>query len=136
MTGKRPILEVIAELEDDYGFSLNLEEADEGNRFDGLCPLHDDENPSFSVYLNENDDKSRWACWTCSPEGGDVIDLVMRIAEVSYHEAIEIACEYQSEYDLLARTLASKYETKSLPVQEILIEAKDALYKLQKLVPI
>jgi DNA primase len=33
----------------------------------GLCPFHDDHNPSFNV----NDERNFWYCFACN-EGGDI----------------------------------------------------------------
>jgi DNA primase len=39
----------------------------------GLCPFHDDHDPSFNV----NDDENYWYCFACE-EGGSIIDFWMR----------------------------------------------------------
>lgn len=45
-----------------------------GSRYLGLCPFHEDRNPSFSVFP----DSGRYKCFSCG-ESGDVIDFVARI---------------------------------------------------------
>jgi hypothetical protein len=47
-----------------------------------LCPIHNEKTPSFVVYKYEN----RWHCFGCS-EGGDVIDLVMKINNLDFVSA-------------------------------------------------
>lgn len=47
------------------------------------CPFHDDKNPSMSIRL----DKQDWRCWTCGI-GGSVVDLHMRLKNVSVKQAI------------------------------------------------
>ncbi len=40
-------------------------------RLKGLCPIHNEQEPSFYVYL----DQQRWRCFGCA-RGGDLIDLM------------------------------------------------------------
>ena len=49
------------------------------------CPLgtHEDRNPSFAV----DPGKPRWKCWGCG-ESGDAAALVMRVARVTFPEAV------------------------------------------------
>src|SRR5215467_4110069 len=51
----------------------------------GLCPFHDDQNPSFSVNL----ETGLWCCHAgCG--GGDVFSFVMRRNGLSFAEAVQI----------------------------------------------
>lgn len=54
-----------------------------------LCPFHDDESPSFVVFVAVQ----RWKCMSCDPKGGDVIDFVMRMNRVGFEEAKRLCCE-------------------------------------------
>jgi hypothetical protein len=54
-----------------------------GESGSGLCPFHDDQNPSFSANLED----SRWLCHGCS-EKGDLVTFVERVYGVSTREAI------------------------------------------------
>ncbi len=54
-----------------------------GKNFSALCPLHPDKFPSFFLYPYTNS----FYCFGCN-EGGDVIDLVMKVKEVSFKEAV------------------------------------------------
>jgi DNA primase catalytic core len=56
-----------------------------GREYIGLCPFHDDHNPSFSV----NPSVNLWHCFACDI-GGDVIKFVELYDKVSFNEAIEI----------------------------------------------
>lgn len=56
-----------------------------GTDYIGLCPFHDDKNPSFHVYP----DRQSYRCWVCD-EGGDIFRWLMEIEKVSFPEAIEI----------------------------------------------
>ncbi len=49
----------------------------------GVCPFHDEAEGSFTVYA----DSERFYCFGCG-EGGDVLDFVQRIEDLSLPEAI------------------------------------------------
>lgn len=55
-----------------------------GSDFVGLCPFHDDRNPSLHVYP----DRQSYRCWVCDA-GGDCFRWVMELEKVSFPEAIE-----------------------------------------------
>ena len=55
-----------------------------GRDYLGLCPFHDDKNPSFHVYP----DRQSYRCWVCD-QGGDCFRWVMEIERVPFPEAIE-----------------------------------------------
>ncbi len=57
-----------------------------GKELIGLCPFHDDRNPS----LNIDPAKNEWHCKGACAEGGDVILWVMRAEGVSFHHALEL----------------------------------------------
>lgn len=48
-----------------------------------LCPFHEDRNPSFHIYVDQN----RGWCFGCN-QGGDAISVAMRIHECSFKEAV------------------------------------------------
>lgn len=52
----------------------------------GLCPFHDDHEPSFVVTSAKN----LWHCLGACQAGGSVIDFVMRAEGVSFRHAVEI----------------------------------------------
>jgi DNA primase len=54
----------------------------------GRCPLpgHDDETPSFRI--SAKDGKSLWHCLGACGTGGDVINLVQRLDECGFTEAV------------------------------------------------
>jgi len=62
-------------------FGVKLEK--KGSSFMGLCPWHDDKNPSLSV------DKAKgvYHCFGCG-ESGDAIELVKKMKTVSFREAV------------------------------------------------
>jgi DNA primase len=51
----------------------------------GLCPFHDDKNPSFQV----SPTTGRYRCWSCG-ESGDVFTWVMKTQNVEFVEALQI----------------------------------------------
>lgn len=54
-----------------------------GKVWKGLCPFHDDRNPSFTVH----DDSGRWRCWSCG-ESGDLFDWLSRSEGLDFREAV------------------------------------------------
>jgi DNA primase catalytic core len=56
-----------------------------GKNLMGLCPFHDDHNPSLSVTPSTN----KWNCLGCG-KGGTVIDWVMHTEGVSFRHAAEL----------------------------------------------
>jgi hypothetical protein len=56
-----------------------------GNNLMGLCPFHDDHEPSLSIEPVQN----LWHCFGCQ-QGGGVIDWVMKAEGVSFRHAVEL----------------------------------------------
>lgn len=54
-----------------------------GKDWKGLCPFHDDKNPSFQVSPH----LGRYRCWSCG-ESGDVFTWVMKTQNVEFPEAL------------------------------------------------
>ena len=55
-----------------------------GSKLRGLCPLHEEKNPSFEINLETN----KWKCWSfCG--SGDSIDLCMKLNQCSFAEAVK-----------------------------------------------
>ena len=73
---KADIVEVISEY-------VKLEK--KGNDYKGICPFHNDTNPSFSV----SPSKKVYKCLSCNEAGG-VIRFVEKIRNVSFLEAVKI----------------------------------------------
>ena len=66
------------------GESVQLTPHQGGSVYKGLCPFHDDTNPSFDV----RPDKQYYRCWVCD-EGGDVFSYVMKTMGFGFREALE-----------------------------------------------
>ena len=54
-----------------------------GSKFKGLCPLHVEKTPSFTL----DDSNGRFKCWGCGASG-DVIELFQRLECCSFTEAV------------------------------------------------
>lgn len=67
------------------GESVALRSIKGGREFVGLCPFHDDHNPSFHVYP----DRQSYRCWVCD-NGGDCFSFVMKHERVEFREALEM----------------------------------------------
>ena len=59
-----------------------------GKNYFGVCPFHDDTNPSMSV----SPDKQIYKCFSCGASG-NVFDFVMNYEHVSFKEALGILAE-------------------------------------------
>jgi DNA primase len=56
-----------------------------GHNFQGLCPFHDDHNPSFTV----NPEKQTYKCWSCQ-EYGDCFSFVGKQDGIGFRETLEM----------------------------------------------
>ena len=74
----------IAELVESSGVHLKKS----GKLYMGLCPFHEDKNPSLAVYP----ETGSWYCFGCS-KGGDVFSWVMEYEGVDFKEAVEKLAE-------------------------------------------
>jgi len=72
----------LADLCRDYGIELKPHGAD----LVGLCPFHDDHEPSFVVTPAKN----LWNCLGACGAGGDNLQLVMKKEGVSFRHAVEL----------------------------------------------
>lgn len=56
-----------------------------GKTWKGLCPFHEDRNPSFTV----SSETGRYKCWSCG-EAGDIFTWVMKTQNVEFKDALQI----------------------------------------------
>jgi DNA primase len=56
-----------------------------GSDLIGLCPFHDDKEPSLVI----SPEKNLWHCLGACQTGGSVIDWVMKAEGVSFRHAVE-----------------------------------------------
>jgi len=61
----------------------------------GLCPFHEDSNPSFQLWVGD-DGVHRFHCFPCGA-GGDVFDLIRRLKSVSFTDALLTAEQMYEE---------------------------------------
>ncbi len=67
------------------GEGISLQARHGGKLFVGLCPFHDDSNPSLQVYP----ERQSFKCWACNT-GGDCFEYVMQSERVGFREALEL----------------------------------------------
>ena len=72
----------IVSLFESYG--VKLAKTSHNGSYTGLCPWHDDHNPSLSV----DETKGLFHCFGCDAKG-DVIELVRKMENVSFREALK-----------------------------------------------
>ncbi len=72
-----------ARIDDIVGSYVTLKNAG-GGSLKGLCPFHDEKSPSFNV----TPARGFFYCFGCQ-EGGDVIDFIQKIDQITFHEAVE-----------------------------------------------
>lgn len=70
------------------GESVRLEPRRGGREHVGLCPFHDDHNPSMTV----SPERQSYKCWACG-EGGDCFSWVMKHDGLSFPEALKLLAE-------------------------------------------
>ncbi len=70
--------------------SVQLQSVRGGQDYVGLCPFHEDRNPSMHVYPDRNGGSYR--CWVCQ-HGGDCYSWVQEIERLTFPEAIEYLAE-------------------------------------------
>lgn len=67
------------------GETVGLEPRRGGRVYVGLCPFHDDHNPSMQV----DPERQSFKCWSCG-EGGDCFSFVMKIENLGFREVLEM----------------------------------------------
>ena len=104
--GKADIVEVI-------GSYMSLSKS--GANYKGLCPFHDDRNPSMIV----SPAKQIYKCFVCGA-GGNVITFVKDYAKVNFNEAIEILAK---RYNITIERNEYKQDDKKKNLRENIIKA-------------
>ena len=72
-----------ARIEEVVGSYVTLRSS--GGTMKGLCPFHDEKTPSFQVTPS----RGYWYCFGACADGGDVIDFMRKIDNLSFVEAVE-----------------------------------------------
>lgn len=84
-----------------------------GKDYLGLCPFHDDHDPSLVI----SPEKNLWHCLGACGEGGDVIAWTMKRERVSFRHAVEIL-----QRDIPALAAKEKSEAHAVPATPTLTE--------------
>ena len=97
-----------------------------GKDWKGLCPFHDDKNPSFQV----SPTMGRYRCWSCG-EYGDVFTWVMKTQNVDFREAQRIlAAQAGVELPKFGKTVEpSKRAEQDAAMKEALLFFQEQLAK-------
>jgi DNA primase len=66
------------------GETITLQPQQGGRVFKGLCPFHQDHNPSFTV----TPERQTYKCWVCN-KGGDCFSFLMEHDHIGFREALE-----------------------------------------------
>ncbi len=70
------------------GETIALQPRRGGRDYVGLCPFHDDHNPSMTV----SPERQSYKCWSCN-EGGDCFSFLMKIENIDFREALEMLAQ-------------------------------------------
>lgn len=92
-----------------------------GSGYRGVCPFHDDHDPSMSV----SPERGMYHCFACKA-GGDVFKFVMDIEHISYPEAVEKIAQMSGF--VLDYTSSNKQEQSKLASRHIL-PSLNAMYQ-------
>ena len=75
-----------------------------GRNYFGLCPVHNEKTPSFSV----NPDRQIYKCFGCGI-GGSSIDFIMEVEKLDFVEAIRyLAEQYSIELEISGQRSSGK----------------------------
>lgn len=86
MADERDEIRARINIVDLIGRDVQLKKA--GKDFKGLCPFHDDKNPSFNV----SPTFGTYRCWSCG-EHGDIFTYVMKKRNLEFRDALELLAE-------------------------------------------
>ncbi len=103
-------------LVEDYGITLKAH----GKERMGLCPFHDDNEPSLVI----TPDKNLWHCLGACNTGGSVIDWVMKTQGVSFRHAVELL---QTDLSSLAAHRAPVKQSTTPKLDNPFTDAEDAV---------
>ena len=103
----------LAEVVSDYGIKLHVS----GHTAKGLCPFHNEDTASFCV----NTAKNLWHCFGCG-KGGNVINFVMEMDNLSFLEAIKKLLKEKKNIDLKVN------ELRLTPEEEAKYKKREAMH--------
>src|SRR3989338_3035140 len=110
-----------------------------GNNLIGLCPFHNDTNPSLVVTPSKN----LWHCLGACQAGGSVIDWVMKSEGVSFRHAVELLRDGQASRIITSHSPIKRSTISRLPSpveitaddQKLLNQAIDYYHETLKKTP-
>ena len=107
-------------------FQSELDLTASGKEYKCICPLHDDTDPSFTVY--EKDGEWVWHCHGACNTGGDIFDFTEKKYKLDTHDAITaIADRYNIDIEeqrgQYSREIVSKDDARNT-AQKVLVEIR------------
>lgn len=92
-----------------------------GKNYFGVCPFHNDNNPSMSV----SEEKQLFKCFTCGT-GGDAATYVAKLKNISWIESMALlAKELGMDFELKKEKKFMHYNEKQLKIIEVLDTTKN-----------
>jgi putative DNA primase/helicase len=88
-----------------------------GAEWKGLCPIHNDNNPSFSIFTGD-DGKDRYRCHACGA-GGDAVGFLIEYHSLSYPEAMEMMLDLSGGAALESSSNQKRETYKAAPKQQV-----------------
>ena len=110
---------------------VGLVENGEGRSI-GLCPFHDDNNPSLDVYGNGE----RWGCFACD-KGGDVFDFIKEYWELpefraQLEKSLELLQSYEAEAEDWHSIITHAEPVKPVTVAELGTEVQTSFDVIER----
>ena len=96
----------------------------DGDKLIGICPFHDDDDPSFAVWNYGGRDFC--GCWACGFGPTDAIGFLREKRGVDYPTALVYANRYSRE------ALGLNWQSTALPVREKQVQAHDFTEELKQ----
>lgn len=89
-----------------------------GNLFMGLCPFHEDINPSLVI----SKEKQIWKCFVCNL-GGNSINFVQKFKKTNFVNAVEIICNKLNISNKFVHNYSTNYSDEQKQIIELNNEA-------------
>jgi len=107
--------------------ALGIKLQPHGKNLIGLCPFHDDKEPSLVI----TPEKNLWNCLGACGSGGTVIDWVMKAEKLSFREAVNFLQSRSACSDSSSATTATKSKPAATSAAPISLETADHELMLQ-----
>lgn len=99
-----------------------------GSSYVGLCPFHNDHNPSFSV----SESRKMYKCFVCE-KGGSIYTFLQEILHISFREAVLMLAKranIEIEDDYTSNDSYKKNEEKKNKLYELYRDVANTYYKI------